>query len=59
MVRPFWRDTQGEIVGPLVANLQMHRVLKYWRRTGNGEARDAHIVNYADDFVILRRERTG
>ena len=30
-------------------------VLKYWRLTGRGEAFCAHVVAYADDFVILSR----
>jgi len=35
----------------------MNRFLKAWRLTGRGEAFHAHIANYADDFVILRRAR--
>jgi RNA-directed DNA polymerase len=46
---------QGGVISPLVANLYMNRFLKYWRQTGKGEAWDAHVVNYADDFVILSR----
>jgi hypothetical protein len=46
---------QGGVISPLVANLYMNRFLKYWRQTGRGEARDAHVINYADDFVILSR----
>ena len=46
---------QGRVISPLVANLYMNRFLKYWRRTGKGEAWDAHIINYADEFVILSR----
>ena len=46
---------QGGVISPLVANLYMNRFLKYWRQTGRGEAWRAHIVNYADDFVILSR----
>ena len=42
---------QGGVISPLVANLTMNRFLKYWRRSGKGEAWDAHIINYADDFV--------
>jgi RNA-directed DNA polymerase len=33
----------------------MNRFLKYWRITGRGEAFQAQVVNYADDFVILSR----
>jgi RNA-directed DNA polymerase len=32
----------------------MNRFLKYWRLSGCGEAFCAHVVAYADDFVILR-----
>jgi RNA-directed DNA polymerase len=42
---------QGGVISPLVANLYMNRFLKYWRQTGRGEAWDAHVINYADDFV--------
>ena len=45
---------QGGVVSPLLANLYMNRFLKHWRLTGRGEAL-AHVVAYADDFVILRR----
>ena len=44
---------QGGVASPLLANIYMNRFLKHWRRTGRGEAFRAHIVNYADDFVIL------
>jgi len=33
----------------------MNRFLKHWRLTGCGETFCAHIVSYANDFVILRR----
>ena len=46
---------QGGVISPLVANLYMDRFLKYWRQTGRGKALDAHVINYADDFVILSR----
>jgi RNA-directed DNA polymerase len=46
---------QGGVISPLVANLYMNRFLKYWRQSGRGEAWDAHVINYADDFVILSR----
>jgi RNA-directed DNA polymerase len=46
---------QGGVVSPLLANLYMNRMLKGWRKTGRGEQYQAHIVNYADDFVILSR----
>jgi RNA-directed DNA polymerase len=46
---------QGGVISPLIANLYMNRFLKYWRQTGRGEAFRAHVINYADDFVILSR----
>jgi RNA-directed DNA polymerase len=33
----------------------MNRFLKYWHQTGRGDAWKAHVINYADDFVILSR----
>lgn len=35
------------------------RFLKHWRLTGSGEAFYAHVVSYADDFVILSRGRAA
>jgi len=46
---------QGGVISPALANLYMNRMLKGWRRTRRGEQYQAHIVNYADDFVILSR----
>jgi RNA-directed DNA polymerase len=46
---------QGGVISPLLANLYMNRFLKYWRITGRGERYRAHIITYADDFVILSR----
>jgi RNA-directed DNA polymerase len=39
----------------MLANIYMNRFLKYWRLTGRGEAFHAHVIAYADDFVILTR----
>jgi len=44
---------QGGVASPLLANIYMNRFLKYWRLTKRGEAFSAHVVCYADDFVIL------
>jgi RNA-directed DNA polymerase len=33
----------------------MNRFLKHWRLTGRGEVFHAHVISYADDFVILSR----
>ena len=45
----------GGVVIPMLANIYMNRFLKYWRLTGRREAFRAHVVAYADDFVILSR----
>src|ERR1700722_9826515 len=46
---------QGGVVSPMLANIYMNRFLKYWRLTRRGKAFRAHVVAYADDFVILSR----
>src|ERR1700694_3296737 len=46
---------QGGVASPLLANIYMNRFLKHWRLSGCGEAFRAHVVSYADDFVILSR----
>jgi RNA-directed DNA polymerase len=46
---------QGGVASPLLSVIYMNRFLKHWRLTGRGEAYRAHIVSYADDFVILSR----
>jgi RNA-directed DNA polymerase len=48
---------QGGVISPLLANVYMHRFLRYWRQSGQGERFQAKIINYADDFVILSRGR--
>ncbi|HET9305457.1 MAG TPA: group II intron reverse transcriptase/maturase [Candidatus Sulfotelmatobacter sp.] len=50
---------QGGVVSPLLANLYMNRFLKHWRGQGKGRQYRAHIVNYADDFVILSRGKAA
>jgi RNA-directed DNA polymerase len=50
---------QGGVASPLLSNIYMNRFLKYWRLTGRGEAFRAHVVAYADDFVILSRRRAA
>jgi RNA-directed DNA polymerase len=39
----------------MLANVYMNRFLKYWRTSGRDRAYQAHVVSYADDFVILSR----
>lgn len=43
---------QGGVASPLLANLYMRRFVLGWRTLGHERRLDAHIVNYADDFVI-------
>ena len=46
---------QGGVISPLLANIYMHRFLRYWEQEGQGERFRAKVINYADDFVILSR----
>jgi RNA-directed DNA polymerase len=50
---------QGGVISPLLANIYMHRFLRAWRQQRKGEQYRAHIVNYADDFVIVSRNRAA
>ena len=43
---------QGGVASPLLANLYMRRFVMGWKQQGHEQRLDAHIVNYADDFVI-------
>jgi RNA-directed DNA polymerase len=43
---------QGGVISPLLANLYFRRFLLAWQLHGHQQTLDAHIVNYADDFVI-------
>jgi len=54
------RDTgrgtpQGAPISPLLANLYMRRFVLGWKAQGHDRRLNAHIVNYADDFVICCR----
>jgi hypothetical protein len=42
-------------IAGLLANLYMRRFILGWKLLGHEESLDAHIVNYADDFVICCR----
>ena len=46
---------QGGVISPTLANIYMNRFLKYWRLSGRNRSYQAHVVSYADDFVILSR----
>jgi len=43
---------QGAPISPLLSNLYMRRFLLGWKTLGYARRLSAHIVNYADDFVI-------
>jgi RNA-directed DNA polymerase len=43
---------QGSPLSPLLANLYMRRFVLGWKELGYEREFQAHIVNYADDFVI-------
>jgi group II intron reverse transcriptase/maturase len=46
---------QGAPISPLLSNLYMRRFVLGWKALGHEGHLDAHIVNYADDFVICCR----
>jgi retron-type reverse transcriptase len=46
---------QGGVISPLLANCYFRRFLLAWRLHGHQEKLNAHVVNYADDFVICCR----
>jgi len=43
---------QGAPISPLLSNLYLRRFVLGWERLGYSRRWSAHIVNYADDFVI-------
>jgi RNA-directed DNA polymerase len=46
---------QGGVISPLLANLYFRRFLLAWHNHGHRDQLGAHVVNYADDFVICCR----
>jgi len=46
---------QGAPISPLLSNLYMRRFVRGWKTLGHERRLQAHIVNYADDFVICCR----
>jgi RNA-directed DNA polymerase len=46
---------QGSPISPLLANLYMRRFILGWKVLGHDKRFRAHIVNFADDFVICCR----
>src|ERR1700737_1487686 len=46
---------QADTLSPMLSNLYMRRFILGWKVLGHEARLDAHIVNYADDFVICCR----
>ena len=46
---------QGAPISPLLSNIYMRRFVLGWKLLGHEARFSAHIVNYADDFVICCR----
>jgi len=46
---------QGAPLSPLLSNLYLRRLILGWKVLGHERRLDAHIVNYADDFVVCCR----
>ena len=47
---------QGSPWSPLLANLYIRRFILGWKQRGGMERYGAHIVNYADDFVVCGKQ---
>lgn len=50
---------QGAPLSPLLSNLYRRRFILGWKVLGHESRFDAHIVNYADDFVICCRGKAA
>lgn len=53
--RPKSGTPQGGVISPLLANLYLHWFDMRFHRDGPGKWAKAHLVRYADDFVIMAR----
>ena len=56
---------QGGVISPLLANIALHGLEKYikrWAETWKGKKRDNHrsisLIRYADDFVVLHKDKS-
>jgi len=47
---------QGGVLSPLLANCYLHVLDRTWQRRHGQGNRQAHLVRYADDFVVLCRQ---
>ena len=50
---------QGAPISPLLSNLYMRRFVLGWKVLGHARRLSAHVVSYADDFVICCRRDRG
>ena len=46
---------QGGVISPLLSNCYLHLLDRIWQRRGLKGKLGAHLVRYADDFVVLCR----
>lgn len=53
--RPESGTPQGGVISPLLANLYLHWFDVRFHRDGPGQWAGAHLIRYADDFVIMAR----
>ena len=44
---------QGGVISPLLANIYLHILDRIWERLKLKTKPGAHLVRYADDFVVL------
>lgn len=49
---------QGGVISPLLANLYLHLLDRIWERHQLNKRLGAHLVRYADDFVVLCKRGT-
>ena len=52
---------QGGVISPLLANIYLNEVDRYWKESGNEERKklNAQIIRYADDLVIMTNKGLG
>ena len=49
------RNLVGGVLSPLLANCYLHLLDRIWQRRHLKDKLQAHLVRYADDFVVLCR----
>ena len=47
---------QGGVISPLLANCYLHLLDRLWQRRHLKDTLHAHLVRYADDFVVMCRK---